>query len=353
MKRFLSILLCATLVITACSCKNKKPVNADLSDITTSKTSSSNLATSSEITESEVSSSKPETSNEYGSKPLTTTSKANYSSSMVQTSSQNRQNELQQNQIINSVQLFNYTVNDPNNLRGLSTEKRGYSFGVAKDGKPHSQSVINQNTFDSFENVSALALDNKSTEKVMYLTFDNGYEYENLTADILDTLKEKGIKAAFFITMSYAKSNKALVQRMINEGHIVGNHSTTHPSFPTLSRTKMAEEIATLDNYLRENFGYTSPYFRFPAGEYSECSLELVTSIGFRSVFWSVAYSDWDTSNQKGTDFAFSTVTSRFHPGAVILLHAVSRDNAEALGSIIDTAISEGYSFNTLDGYFN
>ena len=272
---------------------------------------------------------------------------------MVQTSSQNVQSELHQNEAIGSIQLFNYTVNDPNNLRGLSTEKRGYSFGIAKDGKPHSQSVINQNTFDSFESVKALALDTKTAEKVMYLTFDNGYEYENLTADILDTLKEKGVKAAFFITMSYAKNNKSLVQRMIDEGHIVGNHSTTHPSFPNLTRTKMAEEIALLDNYLRENFGYTSPYFRFPAGEYSECALELVTSIGFRSVFWSVAYSDWDTSTQKGPDFAFSTVTSRFHPGAVILLHAVSRDNAEALGSIIDTAISEGYSFNTLDGYFN
>ncbi|MBQ4154108.1 MAG: polysaccharide deacetylase family protein [Clostridia bacterium] len=352
MKRFLSILLCATLVITACSCKNKKSVSADLSDITTSKASSSNMVTSPEIVEIEAFSSKPETSSEYSSKPLTTTSKANYSSSKVQTSSQNSQNELQQNQIINSVQPLNYTVNDPNNLRGLSTEKKGYSFGIAKDGKPHSQSVINQNTFDGFENVKALALDTKTAEKVMYLTFDNGYEYENLTADILDTLKEKGVKAAFFITMSYAKSNKALVQRMIDEGHIVGNHSTTHPSFPSLSRTQMAEEIATLDNYLRETFGYTSPYFRFPAGEYSECSLELVTSIGFRSVFWSVAYADWDTSNQKGTDFAYNTVTSRFHPGAVILLHAVSKDNAAALGSMIDFAVSQGYTFKTLDNYF-
>ncbi len=351
MKRFLSILLCATLVVTACSCKNKKTVSIDLSDSTTSKTSSSNFATSSEITVSESPSSNTKTSSKTHSE-LLTTSKTDSISSMVQTSSQNAQSELQKNEVVDSIQLFNYTVNDPNNLRGLSTEKKGYSFGIAKDGKPHSQSVINQNTFDSFENVSALALDNKSTEKVMYLTFDNGYEYENLTADILDTLKEKGVKAAFFITMSYAKSNKALVQRMIDEGHIVGNHSTTHPSFPSLSRTQMAEEIANLDNYLRETFGYTSPYFRFPAGEYSECSLELVTSIGFRSVFWSVAYADWDTSNQKGTDFAYNTVTSRFHPGAVILLHAVSKDNAAALDSMIDFAVSQGYTFKTLDNYF-
>ncbi|MBQ8910014.1 MAG: polysaccharide deacetylase family protein, partial [Oscillospiraceae bacterium] len=106
----------------------------------------------------------------------------------------------------------------------------------------------------------------------MYLTFDNGYEYENLTADILDTLKEKDVKAAFFVTLSYAKQNPELVRRMIDEGHIVGNHSATHPSFPKISRTEMAKEIAELDNYLVENFSYSSPYFRFPSGEYSECA---------------------------------------------------------------------------------
>ncbi len=246
---------------------------------------------------------------------------------------------------------FTYTVADADNVRGLSTEKKGFSFGVAKDGVPHNQSVINQQTFDSYENVDALALDTKSQEKVMYLTFDNGYEYKNLTADILDTLKEKNVKAAFFITLDYAKKNKTLVRRMIDEGHIVGNHSASHPSFPKLTRTQMAEEIATLDNYLRNNYLYTSPYFRFPSGEYSECALELVTSIGYRSIFWSVAYADWDTSIQKGEDYAFSTVTSRFHPGAVILLHAVSQDNTDALGRIIDEAHAQGYKFKTLEEY--
>ena len=246
-----------------------------------------------------------------------------------------------------------YTVNDPENTKGLSTKSNGFSYGVAKNGVAHDQSVINQRTFDGYADVEALALDTQTQEKVMYLTFDNGYEYENLTADILDTLKEKNVKAAFFVTLSYAKQNPQLVRRMIDEGHIVGNHSATHPSFPKISRTEMAKEIAELDNYLRENFSYTSPYFRFPSGEYSECALELVTSIGFRSVFWSAAYADWDTSTQKGAEHAFSTVTSRFHSGAVILLHAVSRDNAEALGSIIDEARNQGYVLKTLDDYFN
>ena len=246
-----------------------------------------------------------------------------------------------------------YTVNDPENTKGLSTKSNGFSYGVAKNGVAHDQSIINQRTFDGYANVDALALDTEAQEKVMYLTFDNGYEYENLTADILDTLKEKDVKAAFFVTLSYAKQNPELVRRMIDEGHIVGNHSATHPSFPKISRTEMAKEIAELDNYLVENFSYSSPYFRFPSGEYSECALELVTSIGFRSIFWSAAYADWDTSTQKGADYAFSTVTSRFHSGAVILLHAVSRDNAEALGRIIDEARNQGYALKTLDDYFS
>ncbi len=246
---------------------------------------------------------------------------------------------------------FSYIVNDPENARGLSTEKKQFSFGIAKDGVPHSQSVINQQTFDAFQNVEALALDTKTQEKCMYLTFDNGYEYKNLTADILDTLKEKNVKAAFFVTLSYVKQNPQLVSRMIDEGHIVGNHSATHPSFPSITRTQMAQEIATLDNYLRENFSYTSPYFRFPSGEHSECAMELVTSIGFKSIFWSIAYADWDTSTQNGADYAFSTVTSRFHSGAVILLHAVSQDNTDALGRIIDEAHNQGYKFKTLEEY--
>ena len=246
-----------------------------------------------------------------------------------------------------------FTVFDPENTLGLSTAKKGFSYGIASNGKPHNQSVINQTTFDNFKNVEALALDTKSNEKVMYLTFDNGYEYQNLTADILDTLKEKNVKAAFFITLSYAKSNGALVRRMIDEGHIVGNHSTTHPVFPDITRTKMAEEIAQLDEYLIKNFSYSSPYFRFPTGAYSECSLELVTSLGYKSIFWSLAHADWDTSAQKGEQHAYDTVTSRFHSGAVILLHAVSSDNATALSRIIDTAVAQGYTFKTLDDYFN
>ncbi len=231
-----------------------------------------------------------------------------------------------------------YTVNDPKNERGLSEKSVGYSWGDAKN---------NQIYFDK-KGFNALAIDTKSPGKVLYLTFDCGWE-NGYTAKVLDTLKAKKVPAAFFCTYNgYIDRQQELVARMIKEGHIVGNHSTSHPMFPGISRSKMAREIQDCDNYLRTRFGYSAPYFRFPAGEYSDSALDLVGSLGFKSVFWSVAYRDWEVDNQKGRQFAFDTVTSLLHPGAVILLHTVSKDNAAALGDIIDYARDQGYVFKQL-----
>ena len=240
-----------------------------------------------------------------------------------------------------------FEVKDPENRRGLSTKGVGYGFGVAKNGKPHDISVNNQKLFDKYH---ALALDTKSTQKVLYLTFDCGYE-NGYTAKILDVLKEKKVPAAFFVTEPYLKDSPEIAARMIKEGHIVGNHSNTHPVFPTISRTKMAQEIQDCDNYLREHFGYSAPFFRFPTGEYSDSALDLVQSLGYTSVFWSVAYGDYDVNKQKGKQYAFDTVTARLHPGAVLLLHAVSKDNAAALGEIIDWVREQGYMFKALTEY--
>ena len=240
----------------------------------------------------------------------------------------------------------NFSVNDPENSRGLPTSVINHSFGVAKEGKPHQISVDSQKFFET-KGYNAVTYDTKSTDKVLYLTFDCGYE-NGYTFNVLDTLKEKNVSAAFFCTLDHIEAEPELISRMIKEGHIVGNHSTNHPNFSKISRTKMAEEIEECDNYLRKNFGYTSPYFRFPEGAYNESALDLVGSLGYKSVFWSLAYSDWDTSKQKGAQYAFDTVTARLHPGAIILLHSVSKDNAEALGDIIDYALSQGYVFKPL-----
>ncbi len=245
-----------------------------------------------------------------------------------------------------------YTVHDPENDRGLSEKKTEYGFGYASNGKPHSVSIGNQNYFDSLSGVSALALDTISEEKVLYLTFDCGYEYNNNTNRIMDILEEKDVEVAFFCTLSFLKNNTATAKRMIEDGHIVGNHSVTHPIFPDISRTEMAEELYGVDRFLMDRFDYDCDYFRFPTGAYSESSLELVTSVGHSSIFWSIAYNDWDTENQKSYDEAFETVTSRLHPGAVILLHTVSDTNVEILRDFIDYARQNGYVFKTLDDYF-
>jgi len=236
---------------------------------------------------------------------------------------------------------------DPNNSRGLPTKKVEHSFGAAQDGQVHEISVANQSFFEA-KRYAAIAYDRKTTnEKVLYLTFDCGYENGN-TALILDVLKAKRVPAAFFCTLDEMKSAPEIVARMIKEGHIVGNHSVRHPSFAEIDRTRMAQEVLGADNYLREHFGYSAPFFRFPKGEYSESALEAVASLGFTSVFWSAAYADWDTSAQQGARYALDTVLSRIHPGAIILLHSVSKDNADAMADIIDGTRARGYVFRNL-----
>lgn len=244
-----------------------------------------------------------------------------------------------------------YDIKDPYNQRGLSTNSYNFSFGAAKEGKPHQITIDNQKRFDSYQ-TNALAWDNKTQNKVLYLTFDCGYEYKNLTSQILDILKEKQVPASFFCTMEYLNDAPTTVARMINEGHIVGNHTVHHPSnCATLSRETFAKEILGVHNALRVRFGYDSHYFRFPTGTYSQDAIDLVNSVGYRSVFWSIAHADWDPDNQPGVDTSFETVTSRLHPGAVILLHSTSPDNVAILRRFIDYARNNGYSFQSLNQY--
>lgn len=242
-----------------------------------------------------------------------------------------------------------FSVTDPENTKGLSTEKIEHSYGVAKNGEPHENSKAAQKYFEN-SGYKAFCYDPKSSEKVLYLTFDCGWE-NGYTSKVLDVLKDKNVPAAFFCTLEHIKSEPELIARMINEGHIVGNHSSNHPNFAEISRQRMADELLECDNYMRKNYGYATTFFRFPEGSYNENALELVDSMGYTSVFWSCAYADWDVSQVRGADYAFDKVTSRLHPGAVILLHSVLSDNAEALSDIIDWARQNGYEFKSLSDY--
>lgn len=182
----------------------------------------------------------------------------------------------------------------------------------------------------------------------IYLTFDEGYE-NGYTSQILDVLKEKNVPAVFFVTGDYLERSPELVQRMIDEGHTVGNHTENHPSMPTLSESKMAEEINTLSQAVKERFGYQMTLFRPPKGEFSEESLAVTQEQGYESVFWSFAYADWDPDNQPNPTTALNTLTERLHPGAIYLLHAVSSTNAQILGDWIDQTRATGYEFALLN----
>ena len=184
-------------------------------------------------------------------------------------------------------------------------------------------------------------------KKKIILTFDEGYE-NGYTAPILDTLKEKNVRAVFFITGDYAKREGELVKRMIDEGQIVGNHTWRHYSMPEKSLDTCREEISLLHDYVRENFGYEMHLLRPPKGEFSEQTLELASQMGYRTCLWSFAYKDWDVNSPGDRTQSLSKLTERLHSGAVYLLHAVSKTNAEILGDFIDEARAEGYEFAVL-----
>ncbi len=183
-----------------------------------------------------------------------------------------------------------------------------------------------------------------TTRPTIYLTFDEGYE-NGYTAQILDTLRTHQVKAVFFITGDYFDENPDLIRRMIEEGHTVGNHTENHPSLPTLSAAEMEAEILDLDRKMQDQFQYEMFYLRPPKGEFNEATLEVAANLGYRCMLWSFAYKDWVVTEQKGPQYAVKMVTDNLHCGAVILLHAVSSDNAQALGEIITACRQAGYEF--------
>ena len=188
-------------------------------------------------------------------------------------------------------------------------------------------------------------------EKKIYLTFDEGYE-NGYTPQILDTLKENNVKAIFFITGSYLKRNPELVKRMLDEGHKVGSHSVNHPSFPEIASKnyeKLQKEMLDLEENFYNQFGIGFSYIRPPRGEYSQRTLKAANQLGYKNVFWSYAYKDYDVNDQRGTDYAYSKVMNHLHNGMVVLLHAVSKDNANALDKIIKDAKLQGYEICPFD----
>ena len=216
--------------------------------------------------------------------------------------------------------------------------KIGYGQGTNVDENNRPVDAVQFNS--RFGDLDAFAL--SEDDKRIIITFDQGYE-NGYTAKILDTLKEKDVQAIFFLTGPYAQTEHDLVQRMIDEGHILGNHGMTHASLPTLSDEDAKKEIMSLHDYVMENYGYEMQYFRCPCGEYSERALETAKNCGYKTLFWSSAYVDWNTNSQPSPAEGLKKLGDAAHGGEILLLHSVSATNAEILGQLIDDFRDKGF----------
>lgn len=235
----------------------------------------------------------------------------------------------------------------PVSSSSLSNTTCAWGFRRMKDEVQPEFSASYTKPLDEYDGIYVGNKDNR----VIYLTFDEGYE-NGYTATILDTLKEKGVEATFFVTMPYVKQNPELVQRMIDEGHIVGNHTVNHPSMPSvLDDEKLKKEVTGLHDYVLEKFNYEMKYLRPPKGEYSERTVKLCRDLGYTNVLWSFAYDDWDVKKQDRLDYDRKMIYNNLHNGCVMLLHAVSKDNDALLGEFIETAWDRGFEFCSLDDF--
>jgi len=191
------------------------------------------------------------------------------------------------------------------------------------------------------------------SEKVLYLTFDAGYE-NGFTAQILDILKDHEVPAAFFLVGDYLEMEPDLVRRMAEEGHTVGNHTWSHPDMSNISdKAAFEEELRQVENaYRRITKREMEKYYRPPQGNYSEENLSMAKELGYKTVFWSLAYADWDNNVQPTAEQAFSKLIPRVHPGAVVLLHSTSKTNAAILDELLTKWEEMGYSFAPISALF-
>ncbi len=228
----------------------------------------------------------------------------------------------------------------------ISNQKIGWGI---KRNDNHEQPDLGANRLKVLSENNGIAIGNKESKKI-YLTFDQGYE-AGYTKEILKVLKENNVTATFFITAHYLNTQPELIKQMIEENHIIGNHTVKHKSMPDLSNEEIKEEILTLHQTIYEKFQYEMKYMRPPMGEYSERSLITTNQLGYTTVMWSFAYKDWEENNQPSQEEAIKKITENFHPGEIMLLHGNSKTNANILPEIIKQAREQGYEFYSLDEF--
>ena len=234
-------------------------------------------------------------------------------------------------------------------LAGSRIETGSWGLSFRQDGAPPTGNAGR----DQLKQYDAAYLGDPA-KKVIYLTFDAGYE-NGCTEKILDVLKQQQVPAAFFLVGNYLEKNADLVRRMVAEGHIVGNHTMHHYDMSKLSsKEAFTKELTDLENLFQEVTGKELPkYYRPPQGIYSEENLKMARELGYKTVFWSLAYVDWKNDAQPTAETAFQKLLPRTHPGAVVLLHSTSRTNAQILEELIGKWKEEGYTFGTLEDLFS
>ena len=232
-----------------------------------------------------------------------------------------------------------------------STPYNWYCKRTSDNSQPTLDSLL---SFTENDGLEAYYIDKKNSDftaadKVIYLTFDAGYENGNVEK-ILDILKEEEVTGAFFVLDNLVKRNTDLVKRMNEEGHLVCNHTATHPDM-TVKTTEESfmQELWALEDICEELGIDVAPYYRPPEGRFSEDNLKIVAKNGYKTVFWSYAYADWDNNAQLSPDEAINKVLSGTHNGEVILLHPTSATNAEILDDLIKEWKEMGFRFGTLD----
>lgn len=259
-----------------------------------------------------------------------------------------RHKEMVIKQIVLSILVVLLTAGVSSTTIFASEDNKAFHFGFKKSRNGQLPSIKEEGFDHIVKKHDALFLGN-TNKKVVYLTFDNGYE-NGYTSTILDTLRDKKVPATFFVTGQYVTEQQELLKRMVQEGHIIGNHSWSHPDMTTMSNDKIISELQRIKEEVATITGQTDMnYLRPPRGIFSDRVLKVSKDAGYTSVFWSLAYKDWEVNNQKGKRYAYDQIMKQIHPGAIMLIHSVSSDNANALPEVIDAVRKQGYTFESLD----
>lgn len=250
--------------------------------------------------------------------------------------------------------LFTFSViqsNENKNTIETSTkvvnnQKIGWGIKRSDNHEQPDVGSVNKSIIEKYEGI---CLGNKD-KKYIYLTFDNGYE-AGYTEKILEVLKQNSVPATFFLTAHYINSEPKLVQRMINEGHIIGNHTVNHKSMPEIDNETIKKEVMELHTAVYEKFGYEMKYIRPPKGEYSERTIAYTNTLGYKTVMWSFAYDDWEEKRQGREAYGKKKILDNVHNGEIMLLHGTSKDNSNILDECIKEIKNMGYEFRSLDDF--